>query len=193
MSLLFALLMLLAPLPTFHWDDQGRQSLSLNLSGSDPSLTECLNSGLPLRYQYSVQLCEVDSAWFDSCGPQRELVKTARFSPVAEQYVIESEGSLGAEQSKVIVSDLAEATAALMALNGIELQSLLESSKERLRITQDTVLRVRVVSVCEGEVADVFAHLSYFVTMGMYRMSGFNSGWLDIPLNGIAHKGEAIS
>jgi hypothetical protein len=188
MILLLALFALVVPQPSLRWTDHSRYELSLSLTGTDPYLAECLNSGLPLRYQYSVQLCERESAWFDSCGPQRELVKTAKYSPISEQYSIESEGVLGTTQSKEILTDIEEVTDHLMMLNGISLRSLLETTEEDLSVTQDTVLKVRVVSVCDGEVADLFTHPSYFLTMGMYRMSGFNSGWIDIPLKNIPEK-----
>jgi hypothetical protein len=179
------------PVPSLYWQNASKQELALRVSGTDPSLQECLQSGLPLRYQYSVQLCERESAWFDSCGPQREIVKTVRYSPVAEQYAIESEGYLGSGDAYAIVSEVGEVVANLMSIQGIALSSLKEANQEEslgepIIITDETVLKVRVVSICDGEVADVFAHVSYFLTMGMYRISGFNSGWVEVQLKSLA-------
>ena len=72
-----------------------------------------------------------------------------------------------------------KANNAMRKISKLDILKLFNKSK----IEKNNYLHARVFSECRGEYNKTLVELSYYLTFGLVRLSGFNTGWYDYEFN----------
>ncbi len=175
-------LLLAPPELRLKWASGGAAGLNVAVVGHDSVLASCVKSGLEARYRFDFRMCRRRAGWFDGCEAQRSQVNALRYDPISETYRIISD-RIGDREEPVIkqVESASEALSAISAIESLPLTFLkstpLNASKARYYVA------LRVLSECRGEYNETMERISYFLTLGLVKTSGFDSGWIDFGLD----------
>ncbi len=180
----FALLPLLFAAPEIKVDLAGSaaQQIDVRVTGKDGLLEDCVKSGLSFRYDFQVRICKRRPMWFDTCPEERVEKHALSYDPISGNYrlVIDRFGDDKQPFSKNFSSSAAAARRFSLVRNLPLL--FVARGKTRYLHSNRSYLSVRVVSECRGEYNKTVAAISSFLTLGMYRVSGFDTGWVDFKL-----------
>ena len=181
-SLLLPANLFAEPVPRVRWSGEGFDHIQVSLEGEDGLMDRCLNSGFTLHYRFTLQLCEKSSFWFDTCNDERQVRHSMSVDPLSESYSMESDryGDVEGPQT-TIINDAEEARYQYGQLQKLPLSFLVDEN-ESVQYGEDSYVSVRVISHCEGEVNKTLSRISSFLTLGLVRISGFNTGWVDFVL-----------
>ena len=180
--LLFVPLIIQFPVLNIAWDSQAEGEINIKISGEDKLLEKCLESGLKMEYRYELQLCKRRSAWFDRCKDMRTLIHTLEFDPITENYVVRTDLHGDDEDPKVITTTSStEARTLLSRINKLSLLKISEQDQYYYKSPR-SYLSTRVTTECQGDHNETIADISYFLSLGLIRISGSNSGWMDFNL-----------
>lgn len=162
-----------------NWDTSDRTAIDIVVPGVDKILPTCLQSGLELRYRFEVQVCKRRPLWFDSCGPTRIKRHSLEYDPITQSYRLTSDW-LGDRAGPITetFTTLNEASAAFQAAREVTLEFLADHSAELMN-SRRLYLSVRIHSGCKGGYNETLARISSFLSLGLVRISGFDTGWLD--------------
>lgn len=152
-----------------NWQSPKQKIIELKLTGEDPDLDKCLNNGLEIRYRYEAKLCNKTCA--------KKLVETRFLSwdPISKSYRIEMDRHRDNQNPEVrVLSEKSEALKILMLVKDIN-YSFWEPKS-------GNILRARAFSECHGEYSSTLKTLSYYLSLGLIRLGGFNTGWNDYHL-----------
>lgn len=177
-----ATLMLTAAVPLMELNWSGTSGVRIKISGRDEMIEACAESGLEVRYRYSLQLCERRRFWLDGCGPMRAIVQVFRYSPVSETFHIVSD-SLGDDEppKSLIAESLDQAFQKIESVRHVPFEYL--GMDESARIEEgNSYLRARVVSDCKGERSETLNRLSSILSFGLVSPFTTDSGWITFQL-----------
>jgi len=180
--LLMLPLVFAAPQGRVSWSDASRKELRIRVEGKDELLGKCLKGGLEMEYEFEVQLCRRRAAWFDACAERLRDRHRLSLEPISGSYHFVSDrfgDEIGPQTH--IISAQEEAVMALSEMNPVTLEYLAQADP-KLMYSQNSYLRVRVQSHCRGDYNRTWARISSFLTLGLVRISGFDTGWMDFKL-----------
>jgi hypothetical protein len=170
--------------PAIHvrWNAARDGSLRVELLGEDPQAPACLRGGFEVSYRYELELCLKRTIWFDSCLPTRLLIQALAYDPLAETYKVTTD-LLGDEESPLTeqFTRLAEAQARLAEIPKIR-QGFFGAEESLYRSSGRALLSVRLVASCKGEFSETLSRVSYLLSLGLMRTSGFTTGWHNFAL-----------
>ena len=170
-----------------NWLGAGeRKAVRIWVDGYDSFGGDCVKNGLALRLRFESRLCYRRFWWVRSCGPTWRIVQTLQFDPISDSYKFVSDQlddeAVPAENTFKSVD---EGMRKLMTFDEFELSNLVlpESAAGReLSRLNHPYMAVRVWSECRGEYNETLERISYLVSFGLVRTSGFDSGWFDFGL-----------
>lgn len=158
--------------------------LSVSVRGTDEVAAQCLKSGLELRYRYELRICREASFWYDRCGSNRVIVRSVQFDPITETFKLVRD-RLGDENDPEVTSTDQEGVAihSLSSINRLVLSDLFADDSDLLKESRK-YMQVRLLTQCKGVSSRTVEKLSYFLSLGMLRTNGFDSGWISFKLEG---------
>lgn len=181
--LILIALMLAPPEVRVNWiRGEQRDALHVSVDGDQSVLKECAKSGLEARVRYEMRLCHRRRFWWDDCGPERREVKAAQFDAINEAFkvVVDRFGD-GSGPATTTAPTIEEALLAITSIKSVPMASL-KSSAENGEAARDAYVSLRVLSECRGEYSQTLQRISYFVSLGILRTNGFDSGWIAFEL-----------
>jgi hypothetical protein len=169
---------LMAPLAAVRWAPE-RAALHFYLEDEDEQVRECIDGGLEVRYRLEYHICRRRTAWFDDCSPKMLTVRTVQLDPVSEHLSISTDrlaDALPAEQA--LESDLEEGLrkARVFVLKSLSRDQLVSAQEAK---DQNNYLSIRIRGFCEQNEDSLVNQIPYYLTFGMFRFTGFDSGWVD--------------
>lgn len=184
MNIAAALLILLAfPDMSVKWSSPANDAISVAVDRGDPRVEECLSAGLQVRYRYDFQICRRRTGWFSACKDVRSIVSTLEYDPISENYKLVSDrlyDSVEPETTRYL--SIAEALGALVSLKGIPLQAL-GGHNEMSRARKPLSVWAKLDTGCRGEYNQTIARISYFLSLGLVKLSEHSTGWVEYSLN----------
>lgn len=179
MCLVFSIKAVAQPDIRVNWNGNTRESLAISVDAYADIFEQCLKNGLDVRYRYKFMLCHRRDFWVDSCEDELEEVRSMHFDPISQEYEIMVDRYRDDVRPKV--SQVADSEKAWELLSKIDSLTLTELGKKNTDLSR-TFLSVKVHSDCKGEYNQTLARLSYLLSLGLLRVDGYNSGWVDFNL-----------
>jgi len=176
--LLFVLL--LSPEFNLGWVTSGDTSrLRASLTGYDAELSQCISSGLSLRFRYDFELCKKRNFWWDDCRDSRTATNSVEFDPISETYAVTSD-LLGDSEPPIVerVENVPKALALATSRSDITWNWLSNGAKSSFDDNKQ-LFRGRVSAECRGEYSESMKRLSYVLSFGLVRSRGYDSGWVE--------------
>ncbi len=177
--LVFPLIVLFAsPELTVQHSNQNPKVFSLEVSGKDEIVNDCLNNGQEIRYRFELKICDSDSFWND-CS--EEIVEThfLSWNPISNSYQMITDLHRDQRLPEGQTYDQREdALTALRAIKNLNLEQF-----PKIKLTSNSYLETRAFSECRGEYSKTLEELSYYLSFGLLRLSGFSTGWKKFHLN----------
>ncbi len=165
-----------------NWLESENQSINVHLEGSDKLLDSCTESGLEYIYTYRLQVCKRRPIWLDVCQDSQSFERRIKFDPISRNYEVRERVNL---DPNIAIRNYSSKTSALKNLRLLKHLELSDLAAEQPEITTSkrAYLSIRVSSECQGEYNSTVASISRLVTLGLVRMSGFDTGWVDFWIN----------
>ena len=174
--------LLAAPDVQVDYSDRHFEEIDVRVVGEDELLDKCVKSGLSLQYDFEMRVCRRRLAWFDGCPEKRLERHTLSYDPISGNFRLQADrfGDHQEPRAQNYASS-AEASRALAEVFKLPLQYLARGEPEYLD-SERSYVSVRVSSECHGDYNKTLARISSFLTLGLVRLSGFDTGWLDFKL-----------
>lgn len=165
-----------------NWSGRDSNVVRVMLRGEDGITGDCIGSGLELRYRYEFRFCKRVALWFDACGPVRRENHQVQFDPVRQTYRYWAD-RLDDQQppEQQVYSSVDDALKRLRTVEALPLQ-FLATDFEAKAATGKAYLDARVLTQCRGEYDATLARISYVLSLGLVRTSGYDSGWIQFPM-----------
>ena len=160
-----------------RWSDVKRDAITINATGEEETLAQCLRGGSEVRYRFSSRLCRRRLLWVDGCGDERVEVRSGEFDPVADSFKVTSDTHHDSfpPESKSFKSEQ-EAIKALTSVREIKIKDFVEGD-EPLNIAR-SYISFRVEAECRGMRRSVLTELPSYITFGLLPKTGtYDSGW----------------
>ena len=160
--------------------DKAKENLSVVVDGKDDLLDSCTKSGMNFSYNFETQICkERIIGIFSNCSEAHKEQHQLTYDSISGRYRLDADVlDDGVEPQVTYYSTLEDARKAHQMVRGISIQTLIENDDEYLN-GRRSYIRTRVVSECHGDHNETLADISSFLTLGLYRVSGFDTGWVD--------------
>lgn len=175
--LLLLPVVLLAPTSTVQWLSD-RSGFRITLDKQDDHIVQCMQSGLEVKHRVEFQTCRRRGSWFDHCDKPQLLSRSIQYDAVSENYRIVTDW-LSDRSSPAITleTDIDKAQEYLQ-------QFVVPASALPKSISADKrlYLSVRVRGYCQQDEKSLFTQIPYYLTFGMFRFAGFDTGWVDYEL-----------
>lgn len=150
--------------------------LLVKLDFQDEHVARCIESGLEVRYRLEYQVCRMRGSWFDACAEKKLVARSVQYDPVSESYRIKTD-SLADVEPAIVTMEM-DTDTALSKLS----QFVLPDGRELTSQTQYSYLSVRVRGYCQREEQSLLTQIPYYLTLGIFRFTGFDTGWIDFNL-----------
>ena len=171
------------PALTINFDAENKDLVNVTVNGEDDILQQCIDGGLRMSYRYELQICKRRAAWFDNCQDLRTVIHSLEFDPITENYVVRMDQHGDKEDPKVVTTKSSkDARASLANIKKLELSYLSEGDEKYVKSAR-SYISARVTTECQGDHNETLADISYFLSLGLIRISGSNSGWTDFNLS----------
>ena len=177
------LIFLLPPQLAVRWSGGSYQGIKAVMDGYDPALEQCARSGLEVHYRYELKLCRRRSMWLDACAVPRVEQRSVQYDPISESYTVNSDRLDDEEPPRAVkTASFAEAMQQVVLVPYMSLAFL---DRDRIGVERypDSYVSARVVSECRGSYTQALSRLSYFLSLGLLRTSGSDTGWVDFQLS----------
>ena len=183
MQLLIVLLLLFTPASVqLNWTSPERSAIAVKVQVQDEFIERCAQSGLTVRYRYTVQVCRSRSWWFDRCSDEILFVRSLRYDPITELYHLTADrigdGEVG---SAATARTKDEAFAFVQRMDRLELAQLADD-QELLGPAGQPYLTLAVSAGCKSEYSETFAKVSSILSLGMAPAGVVESGVITFPL-----------
>jgi hypothetical protein len=180
--MIVAPLLLAVPEVVVKWSSPRFEALRVQVRAADGLLDKCVKGGLAMEYRYEVRLCRRLPVWFDACAKSWRERRQLSYDAISSSYHVESD-RYGDEESPEVryFSSFDEARKALAAVEQVPVSVLAGGRDEYLSETRSYV-GVRVYSECKGDTNRTVARISSILTLGLLRLSGFDTGWVDFKM-----------
>ncbi len=178
-KIFFPLLIVLAsPELNVQKNNLNPKILSIEVTGKDSIVKECLDNGQEIRYRFEIKVCDAKYFW-GNCSKTMVETHFLSWNPISNSYQIITDRHR--DQKLPEGQTFEHREQALIALRTMEDFNLEFFKKANL--TPTSYLQARGFSECRGEYSKTFSELSYYLTLGFLRLSGFSTGWKNFPLN----------
>ncbi len=173
----------LPPQLLVNWAGGKHDGVRILMSGSDEITDQCVRGGLEARFRFELRFCKKRSIWLDKCAEVRMAINSLQYDPISEIYSVTSD-IIGDEDSPK-VSRFNSVEEAIKQATVVEFISLDFLDPEGLRNSEDrrSYVKARILTECRGEYSETFLRLSYLLSLGLIRTSGFDSGWIGFGLD----------
>ena len=183
-STIIALLPFLLAVPDLRVDfsDPKLEDINVRVVGKDELLDKCLKSGYMLQYDFEVRLCRRRPLWLDSCPKQRLEKHKLSFDPISGIFTLDIDRfGDSRDPGSLSFASIKDAYEGLSEVKNLSLQFL---ARDRFPYLEEPerYISIRVTSECRGDFNKTLARISSFLTLGLVRVSGFDTGWLDFNL-----------
>jgi hypothetical protein len=181
--LLLLLVVFAPPQIQVNWvDPETSHAIAVSVSGLDEMTAQCKRSGLEVRYRFEVRYCQEAYFWSDPCERSRLILHSLQFDPISQTFRL-SEDRLGDNEppQTETIEDEQLALKKLASIPRLELDFLAAELKNAAPSSRGYV-GVRLLTQCKGVNNETLERLSYFLSLGMVRTSGFDSGWVSFKL-----------
>ncbi len=172
-----------------NWAHAGHyEQVRVSVAGQDASVSSCVRSGLELYFRFELMLCRARSMWFDKCEHTQVYLRSMQFDPISETYRVSLDLIGDKKQAQELsYTSIERALDLIRTVTSISLDSfggelapgIALSDQKRKRAYVST----RVISACRGDYSETLERISYFVSLGLLRTSGSDSGWIDFRLD----------
>lgn len=164
------------------WSSPKAEAIDVAVSQEDPMLETCVKSGFELRYRFEAQMCRRRTLWFSDCKDKRIEYHSLEFDPISESYKFTLDRwDDGVEADTVSLPATEDVASKMSSIESMPLEFLGENDTEF--VTQPrTFITVKVSSECKGEYNRTLSQLSRLLTLGLIKISGFDSGWTDFEV-----------
>ena len=187
MNFILFLLPLVFAFPSLElsFEDESQGLLAVQVVGRQQEfLEQCVSNGLEVRYRYHFELCKRRGYWFDGCLKGRREIHRLNFDPISETYKITVDRHRdGADPSSQVFDSLDAAVSEMSRVKSLPVDFLSHGDVGYLT-GKNAYLSVRVESRCRGDYNKTLARISYFLSLGLVEIPGFDSGWVDFTLPG---------
>ncbi|NDC37610.1 MAG: DUF4390 domain-containing protein [Proteobacteria bacterium] len=181
---MYGVVLLLAPLIfgaheiVVKWAGQTREAVQVSVREPDQFISQCLDSGLELKYRFYVRLCRRRAGWFDACEREHMEDHHVRYDPISQNYTLVFDTHRDAEGPKsMIVTSAKAAFDAVSSLRSVTLLKLRQESKKALDPAR-AYIGVRVTAECKGEGNAILTEIPYILSFGAINPAISDSGWL---------------
>lgn len=158
------------------WSSPKEEGVSVAIMDPDTLLDNCVKSGFEMRYRYEVQLCRKRTFWFSECKDKRIVYNALDFDPISESYKLTRDlWHDGIAPDSVVLQASDEAAEKMSNIDSLPLSFLGDGDKE-FTSQPKLFIVVRAYSECRGEYNKTVADVSKFLTFGLLKISGFDSG-----------------
>ncbi|NLF24805.1 MAG: DUF4390 domain-containing protein [Deltaproteobacteria bacterium] len=171
-----------SPQVKVNWTDSKFESLHIRVDFKDELMGKCLRGGLEMEYAFDARLCRRRTVWFDACAELYRERHHLSFEPISSNYTLVSDrldDDIGPQTRNF--KSLEEAQAAMAEMEEVTLAELAGSESQYLNNSR-VYLSARAQSRCKGSYNRTLAGISSFLTLGLVRISGFDTGWVDFTL-----------
>jgi hypothetical protein len=178
-QLFFPIIVLFAsPELTVERPNPNKPTVSLEVTGKDAIVNDCLDNGQEIRYRFEMKVCDSDSFW-SSCSDKIVETHFLSWNPISNSYQMINDLHRDHKLPEGLTFDQREE--ALIALRTIKDLDLGKFSKAKLN--SRSYLQARAFSECRGEYSKTLEELSYYLSFGLLRLSGFSTGWKNFHLH----------
>lgn len=161
-----------------NWAGGARESVQISVRSPDQLISQCLDSGLELKYRFYVRLCRRRVGWFDACEREHMEDHHVRFDPISQNYTLVFDTHRDAEEPKTtVVSSAQAAFDAVASIRSLAL-SKLQHDPTRKYDSRRSYVEVRVTAECKGEGNAILAEIPYILSFGAINPAVSDSGWL---------------
>ena len=166
-----------------HWAAPNRDKITIVAGRQDGFITQCIQSGLQVRYNFQIELCRRRSLWLPYCAPEHIETRAVQYDPISQQYNVVLDTYHDKQAPHTIVVETAHA-ALLMAdvVKDLSLAQLMANGAERLDL-QRSYVSVRVTSKCKGRRRGILARIPTIMSLGLINSSVSDSGWVSFDLS----------
>ena len=174
-------LILMVPTASIRWRAD-RQGLKVELEQPDGHLLECIKGGLEVRYRLELKVCRQRSSWFDKCGETQLLTRSVQYDPISENYTLTTDFINDAMPPTVQLETDADKAEREMQEFSISGSSEIRPEDVELIQQNNIYVGVRVRGYCQRDDQSLVAQIPYYLTFGIFRFAGFDTGWVDYQL-----------
>lgn len=179
--LCFASAALAVPQPAVSWTSESHEAVNITVQEKEGILDRCLDAGVEVRYRYEFRYCIRGTVWFGECENVWVEIKTIKFDPIKETYLVESD-RLGDDDSPYKGS-FSSRSDAMSKMSNVPNFSMEKLARGEFKHTEDRgYVEIRVTSDCKGSVGNTMLDISYYLTFGLVKISRFDSGWVPFYL-----------
>ena len=186
MSFMHALLLAGAifafPEPKVNWVSPQHDSVKVEVAGKDDFISQCLSSGLELRYRYEARVCKRRLLWADSCEEEKVEIRTLQYDHISEGFRLSIDWLGDKIPAKVIhITNQAEALNAIANIAAIDFVDL-GFKPEDFPLSSSPYMGIRVIADCKGDYNETIAKISSWLTLGLVDLATYDSGWVDFRI-----------
>ncbi len=173
---------LLAPEISLNWADPKLDSVEITVVSDLDDARSCISSGLEVRYRYEITLCATRNLWFNDCTAKYQVFKTVQYDAITQsyKYVHDLIGD-AVEPESTTYAEMEKALRALTKVPALKLDTVAPAAYSYLK-SGHPAIGIRVSSDCKGEYNSMLVGLSRFLTFGLIRIQGFDTGWKHFDL-----------
>ena len=165
------------PSLSVNWYNKKKTKLIFSIEGKDPELIKCIDNGLEARYRIEATLCKSRNLWFDKCPLSLVDTYFLSYDPISETYKVEIDRHR--DNLDPLISVFNKRELALQAFKDsmpVHIDFFAGGRAEFLT-NKKLYIKARAFSTCKGEYNSTFSDISYYLTLGLIRVEGFNTGW----------------
>ncbi len=171
--------LLLVPSTIVRWLPD-RSGFHISLEEQDKHILQCIQTGLEVRTRMEFKLCRRRSGWFDRCGDNQLLTRSVHYDPVTENYRIVTDLLNDSAPPATLLETDVDKAQKLMQDFTIPAETVLDP--EMVQPGKTIYIGVRIRGYCERDEKSLFVQIPYYLTFGMFRFAGFDTGWVDYEL-----------
>lgn len=164
--------------PEVHleWNDVEKTNLALRLKGPDAELDSCLQSGADMLYRIELKRCRQYKLLWRECTEEVVETHNLKFDSINQTYNLKFDRFRdGAEPYTEIFKNRHAAIRALRGIKSIPAEYM--SFNKESKLADNEYILVRAYSRCSVRGSKTLNRLSNFLTLGLVRFYGFDTGW----------------
>ena len=174
-------IVLLSPTVIVKWA-QDKQGFLVEFERQDTHVAECIQSGLEVRYRIEYKVCRRRQSWLDNCSSKSLVSRSVKYDPVSENYSIKTDSLADSLPATTVMETDADAAMARISEFNLDAQGDFQLPYLQSKAPENTYISVRSRGYCQREEQSLLTQIPYYLTLGIFRFSGFDTGWVDYNL-----------